>query len=83
MADKAYGYRHQQARARLLPKAWGTPCPLCGAVMWKTEPLDLDHSTPLALGGTTGDRIVHAVCNRSAGATLGNRLRGRRGSQDW
>jgi hypothetical protein len=39
--------------------------------MLPDEPLDLDHSTPLILNAhSTGDRIVHAHCNRSAGQAL-------------
>lgn len=83
-----YGYDHKKQRAKLLPRAYGKPCPMCGRVMLKTQALDLDHSLPLILGGTVGDRIVHAICNRSAGARLGNTLRrssrrGRPASQDW
>lgn len=83
MADAAYNYAHQQRRKKLLPKAYGMACPLCGGVMVRGQSLDLDHSTPVVMGGSTGDRIVHAACNRSAGATLGNRLRGGRGSREY
>lgn len=70
-----YGWPHRRRRAALLPYAYGRPCPMCDEVMLRSQRLDLDHSTPLVLGGTQGDRIVHASCNRSAGASLGNRLR--------
>jgi hypothetical protein len=77
--------RQQKRRKQLLPYAYGTACPLCGLTMYEDEALDLDHSTPVALGGGAqpGDRIAHASCNRSAGATLGNQLRGNRASRDW
>lgn len=79
-----YGYQHRQARKRLLPKAYGTPCPLCGLVMLKGQALDLDHSLPLILGGVVGDRITHAQCNRGAGGRLArSRERQRPASQDW
>lgn len=98
MPNAAYDWEHRKRRARLLPKAWGKACPLCGFVMLEEQALDLDHSVPLALGGTVGDRIVHAFCNRSAGGKLARRRQGRRvkgrrtqapgrqarrGSQDW
>lgn len=83
MAKQGYGWDHQQRRKKLLPKAYGMACALCGLVMLKGQALDLDHSTPLALGGSVGDRIIHAACNRSAGATMGNRMRRRRGSRDY
>jgi len=78
MSSSPYGYQHQKRRAALLTHAYGKPCPLCGAVMLPGQRLQLDHSIPLALGGTTGDRIVHGRCNERAGARLGNLIRGRR-----
>jgi hypothetical protein len=74
-AERGYDNAHQKRRRELLPKAYGKPCELCGVVMLKDDKLDLDHSTPLALGGKKGDRIVHAFCNRSAGARLGRQIR--------
>ena len=70
MRSKAYGWKHQQRRAALLPWAYGMPCELCGETMYQGQALDLDHSRPLSLGGTDGDRITHASCNRRAGARL-------------
>ena len=84
-----YGSQHQKMRARLLPLAYGTPCPMCGLVMLWGQRLHLDHSIPLALGGKHGDRIVHGWCNEAAGARLRNRRQGRQGrqgpvgSQEW
>lgn len=77
MAKPQYGAEHRKRRAALLPFAYGRPCPLCGRLMHPDQPLDLDHSTPHALGGQHGDRIVHASCNRAAGARLGNARRRR------
>jgi hypothetical protein len=77
--SRQYSNAHHKARKALLPYAYGTPCPLCGQVMQEWEDLDLDHSVPRVLGGgEVGDRITHAKCNRSAGATLGNRMRGQK-----
>lgn len=77
--------RQAAQRKRLLPYAYGTTCPLCGHTMYEDQPLDLDHSVPVVLGGgaNPGDRMAHSSCNRSAGATLGNQLRGNRASRDW
>jgi hypothetical protein len=67
---RGYTSRHRATRRRLLPHAYGKPCPLCGELMLKGQALDLDHSVPLIEGGTKGDRITHASCNRSAGGHL-------------
>lgn len=69
--ERGYGADHERTRARLLPAAYGRPCEMCGEPMRQDEKLDLDHSLPIALGGTKGDRIVHAICNQRAGAELG------------
>lgn len=68
---RGYGTAHRKRRAALLPFAYGKPCPMCGETMELTQKLALDHSTPLALGGTVGDRIVHYSCNHRAGSKLG------------
>jgi hypothetical protein len=74
--ERGLGYAHQQMRKRLLPKAYGQPCALCGYLMVQGQRLDLDHVIPRKYGGIGGPvRIVHASCNRSQGARLGNRLR--------
>ena|ERR1700754_1486669 len=75
--QRGYGNTHQARRKALLPSAYGTACPYCGDPMLPGQALDLDHTTPLVLGGVQGDRIAHASCNRSAGARLGNLLRSR------
>jgi hypothetical protein len=73
-----YGHQHQQRRAALLPRAYGQPCPMCGVLMLPTMRLDLDHSTPHTYGGTVGDLIVHASCNRRAGQAISARRRRKR-----
>ncbi len=78
-------YPHKAMRKRLLAAAYGQPCPLCGWPMLRSQRLDLDHIVPRALGGTLADgaRIVHARCNRSAGARLGNSMRRPAPAQAW
>jgi hypothetical protein len=78
--QRGYGHNHQQRRKALLPAALGTRCPAHATprcTTWMTDPrlMHLDHTTPLALGGTHGDRIICKPCNLSLGATLGNRMR--------
>jgi hypothetical protein len=53
--------------------------------MYRRQPLDVGHIIPYALGGTLKDgaRLEHRWCSRSAGARLGNQLRGRMGSAAW
>jgi len=74
------GWSHQKARkAALAALVEGEPCELCGAGMWLWQALDLDHEVARALGGKDGrTRLTHASCNRSRGASMGNRLRGAR-----
>lgn len=84
MADPAYGAEHRRTRARLLARAYNTRCPVCGKPMIRGQELHLDHSMPKALyRGSKGDRIVHAWCNTSKGARLGNALRQMRPSRPW
>lgn len=81
---RGYGRAHQKRRAALLPFAINKPCPLCGEVMRASDPLDLDHSMPIALGGVVGDRIVHRRCNNRAGAQLGHAIsQGSVQSRNW
>jgi 5-methylcytosine-specific restriction endonuclease McrA len=77
---RGYGKAHRAMRARLLPMAYGTLCPLrCGYLMLPGQALELDHSVPLALNpNSVGDRIVHASCNRKRGAKLGRQLQRQR-----
>lgn len=76
--QRGLGSKHQadgkRQRASLID---GAPCWRCGLPMYRWQKLDLDHVTPRALGGAGGPAVLaHASCNRSAGATLGNRMRG-------
>ena len=67
--QRGYGHDHRVRRQALISNAYGLPCPLCGSLMERGEALDLDHSTPLSVDPhSIGDRIVHASCNRRAGA---------------
>lgn len=77
--QRGLGWAHQRLRARLLPSAYGTPCPRCGQLMLQGQDLDLDHTgLPRALGGRPGQgQMAHESCNRSAGSRLGNALRAR------
>jgi hypothetical protein len=71
------GRPHRRAMAQL-PDPHGQPCPYCGEPMLPGEKLDADHEVPRVFGGRGLLRWAHSSCNRSAGAELGNRLRGRR-----
>jgi len=65
-AQRSYGAAHQSVRRRLLPLAYGQPCPRCGATMHEGQALDLGHSDQAAKRARLpGDRIEHALCNRS------------------
>jgi hypothetical protein len=68
-AQRGYGEEHRKRRAKLLPEAIGTLCPLCHFVMEDWQKLDLDHIMPLGRGGQfDGEvRVTHARCNRSRG----------------
>lgn len=76
-------------RAQLLAHPpCGQPCPRCGQPMHPHQRLDTGHIIDRALGGAgMGFRWEHAHCGRSAGATLGNRLRlglgTTRTTRDW
>lgn len=74
-----YGKEHKRRRKELMPAALGTMCPVagphCDGLMFVPRRMHLDHSTPVALGGMVGDRIVCMPCNCGMGATLGNELR--------
>lgn len=65
--ERGYDSQHDATRARLLPLAYGTPCPRCGAPMLAGQALDLGHTVGLRVDPTSrGDRIEHAACNRGA-----------------
>lgn len=72
---RGYGAEHQRIRKQLLPTAYGHRCPICAQVMLQGQDLDLDHSTPIAFGGTRADRITHAHCNRVRGNQTKRALR--------
>jgi hypothetical protein len=85
-ASREYSAAHRKHRKTLLPYAYGMVCPKCGQIMFEGQKLQCDHITPIVLGGTddiSNKQMVHAYCNLSAGATLGNQLRGNRASRDW
>ena len=46
--ERGYGPAHRAARARIVPAAVGTDCPICGKVMRAVEDIDLDHTDPLS-----------------------------------
>jgi hypothetical protein len=65
--QRGYDAKHDALRKRLLPRAYGKPCPLCGKVMDRRDPngFDLDHTIPLWQDrNSVGDRIVHRKCNQ-------------------
>lgn len=63
--QRGYDTKHDRIRKRLLPRAYGRPCPLCNEVMQRGQDLDLDHTIPLWKDRTSqGDRIVHRTCNQ-------------------
>jgi hypothetical protein len=67
-----YRGRHRRLSELLRSQAYGQPCCRCNQPMLPGQPLDLDHSDadPTRYRG-----VAHAHCNRSAGATKGNRQR--------
>lgn len=88
-AQRGYGAEHAKRRAQLAADLVdGDPCCRCGQAMYRWQldvarndmrGLDADHYMQArALGGGLPDALAHRRCNRSAGATLGNRLRGAR-----
>lgn len=65
--QRGYDSTHEQTRRRLLPAAYGQPCPRCHKPMLPGQDLDLGHSIPLRIDPTSrADRIEHASCNRGA-----------------
>ena len=71
VASGKYDRAHRELREQLLPRSYYTPCHHCGGLMIPGQALDLDHTDDRR--GYRG--MAHAACNRSAGATLGNRRR--------
>lgn len=72
MAKPQYDYAHKQARINAIRNLVdGTRCPRCRRGMFRRQKLDLDHVIPVVMGGSGGPtRLMHAYCNRSAGAAL-------------
>lgn len=79
--EQGLGWEHQRARAAAIADLAANPgrsCWRCKRPMYVGQALDFDHVISRVLGGHRGPRkLAHASCNRSAGASLGNRLRGR------
>ncbi len=75
--ERGLGGAHQADLKRLLAAHRdGDPCWRCGQPMYKWQQLERDHIIDRAHGGTNGPAVLaHACCNRSAGATTGNRNR--------
>lgn len=69
--QRGYDAAHDTERARLLPLAYGKPCPHCTQRMWPHDKLHLDHTDDRK--GYIG--IVHEACNTSRAASAGNTLR--------
>ena len=94
MPDDGYGGDHRAEGRRqraLLLNDGSDPCPRCGRAMFATPQLarafgapaelgrlDLGHWPGLVFGGPQVRRLEHALCNRRAGAVVGNKLRGAR-----
>lgn len=75
--DPRWTKAHRDARAAALAALVdGDPCPLCDEPMTHDQRLQLDHATPVALGGLAGSgRLAHASCNERAGQRLGQAIR--------
>ena len=69
-----YGGEHRKLAAATKEAAWGTPCARCRRPMLPGTEIHLDHAD----GGGPADYAgwSHASCNESAGAKLGNAMRG-------
>ena len=80
--ERGYGSAHARTRQILLARLTRTPpqdriCALCGDMMLRSEPLDLDHTVRRVDDPSSrGDRLVHADCNnrRSKAPTLNPRF---------
>jgi hypothetical protein len=65
-----------QAKRRAAAKTLPVRCEVCGRWVRATDPWDLDHVRPVALGGMYGPtRILHRRCNREQGMALGEQRR--------
>jgi len=82
---RGYGPRHRAARAAAIARFQpGQPCARCGrpiTTLWMisrgavVSAVDLGHVD--GSGKTMYQGLEHRRCSRSAGAALGNRMRGR------
>jgi len=87
--ERGLGHKHVTDRRRLLAQHRdGDLCWRCGQPMYKWQALERDHIVDRARGGADGPAVLaHAHCNRSAGARLGNQMRGMtrawRTSRQW
>jgi hypothetical protein len=77
-AQRGYGAQHQTMRRRLLPLAYGRPCPRCGQPILPGQALDLDH----AKDRTSYNGIAHASCNRGKRNDAGQKGRGEGGDRE-
>jgi hypothetical protein len=89
-SSRTYSTPHRAQRKRMIPLAIGTWCPVrlpvCEGIMVNPSRMDLGHIVPLWAGGSDSienKQVECLPCNRSKGATEGNRLRRPRGSRDW
>lgn len=75
--QRGLGAVHQKDKKRLLAELRdGSPCWRCGQPMFRWQKLDRDHLIDRSVGGANGPAVLaHASCNRSAGATFGNKNR--------
>lgn len=79
--ERGLGSQHRRNAKVVKARALGSACPKCGWPMLSVADMDADHIVARVFGGTSvlaNLRALHRRCNRSSGATLGNRLRGRR-----
>ncbi len=72
MTKPKYAGKHRRLSELLRSQAYGRPCVRCGLPMLPGQKLDLDHDDDNA---ARYRGVAHAHCNRSAGATKGNRAR--------
>jgi hypothetical protein len=72
MTGAKYRGAHRRLSERMRALALGSPCVRCGQPLLPGQSFDLDHDddNPRRYRG-----VAHSSCNRSAGATKGNRLR--------
>lgn len=74
--------RWRKLRAAIVASALAnnSPCGLCGVPLGYGDRIDVDHRVPLSVAphlafDPANLRPTHSRCNRSAGASMGNRAR--------